>query len=391
MDIRVIHVARFEFARHFSAKGEIVCLLVLLAITGFKLGGEALMNLGRSSGVVIAIETTVPVDVSDLSTKQYSIRSSLPSERESMMEELRDGRLGALLVPSSGGASAYVVHVADAWAWSEALKVDLAPATFRLAGVAQSVPLSVLDSLREGPALTLKVHSVADSRTEPTVKAASTVLAVILVLSVISTINVTVQAFASEKSGRVCEMVLSTIPIEVWLDGKLIAAALHGLKTGVVYLIYALLAAWAMGFMGEDRVAQLCDHAFTLSLVVVMCVAGGLFWNCAFSAVSAALSTEMSPARNTFVVLPMTALLLVMNGVNEPSNPFMVALSYLPITSMFAMPALLVQGQATISELALSLCVLLAGCWLLRAAAVRAFRSSIMRAAPTRGLSRTPR
>lgn len=372
-------MAKFEFARYLDLKGEVAALLVLVLIAGLRFGGDALMELGRAPPVEVAVEVPGRMDVNDLSTKAHTLRASTSSQRQEMLFELMEGRIAALIVPSTEKTSTYTVHVADVGVWSTSLQIDLMPVLFRMNGLASSVPLEVLERLASAPSYSVEVHEVAAGRPSgKTVRFAVIALMVILVLSVLSALNVIVHGMAGEKSGKICEMVLSAIPVAVWVDGKLIAATLHGLKAVLIYSAYGAVAAVVMGLVGSAEVVELAQYVPWAVMIAVICVTGVLFWCCAFAMICAMLPTAHSPVRNALLLIPMTALMLVISGFNEPGNHFFIFLSYLPLTSMFAMPALIVQGQTSLLGVAGSLVALLGGCWMFRSLAIRAFRTSAL-------------
>jgi ABC-2 type transport system permease protein len=174
-------------------------------------------------------------------------------------------------------------------------------------------------------------------------------------LGVIGCLSMLVQGIAGEKFGRISEMVLTALPAQTWLDGKIIAATLHGLKTIVSYAIYTSLAAVVMGFVKLSVVVDLLAQLSIVGLLVLICVLGLCFWNCFFALIAAILPSEQSAIRNTLPILPISFLLISLTGAKHPQSAFLEFLSIFPPSSMAAMPVRLLNGAVPTLDVILAL------------------------------------
>ena len=327
----------------------------------------------------------MPVDLRDAASSRFKFIATSPESRATQIAKLSKGELDALVVPRAGESDRYDIHVRDSVGWQEEFETAFVPGHFHVVGAQKGVPRDTLDALRSKSEFFLQVHSSTQRSQPRAIYAITIAFMIIVVMGVMGALNVILQGVVNEKFGRISEMVLSAIPARTWIDGKLIAATLHGIKTTLVYSMYGALAALVLGFVTTEVLAEGVVNVTTLLGTLGGCALGLLFWSCGFAAVAALMPNAQSPVKNTFVFIPMTMLLMVLGGANDPSNPFMVFLSYFPMTSPFAMPVRLIHGTASAAEVAVSLLVLAVSCYVLRNFAVRVFSSAVLNASSNLG------
>jgi ABC-2 type transport system permease protein len=203
-------------------------------------------------------------------------------------------------------------------------------------------------------------------------------LMVMVILGVMSSLNVILQGVVAERFGKICEMVLATMPAQVWIDGKLLAATAHGVKTTVLYSVYALVAAFILGLVTLDHVVAVVARPAALALCVGAVSFGLLFWNAVFAALASFLPTPNSPIRNAFIFIPMTVLFLVFSAAREPDSSLMHFFAVFPPTSPFALPVRLVYGHSTAGEVLLAAVLLVASIAVFRLGCARVFAASAL-------------
>lgn len=377
VDTRILEVAKFEFRRFLDIKGEVITLLILLLIAGIRFGGDLLMQTGRGDTVIaVAVEGLVQPGDSPKGRYQFGFLPAVPATRATNFRRVADGTLDALLIPSAD-MRAFELHVRDVPIWREDLQAAFDPVRRRIIGAKLGLTPENVSLLEAQPTFSVHSHGASTSKPEATYAVAIAFM-VMVVMGVMGALNVILQGVVTEKFGRISEMVLSAIPAQVWIDGKLIAATAHGLKTTVLYSLYGCLAAILLGFLTLPVIQQIAADGLNLLLLLSVCGLGVAFWSCGFAAVAALMPSANSPIKNSFVFVPMSMLLMTLGGVKDPSNSFLIFLSYFPPSSAFAMPVRMLHGTASLASVGLSVALLVLACALLRSFTIGVFHNAVM-------------
>ncbi|UHH09651.1 ABC transporter permease [Luteimonas fraxinea] len=375
MDSRTLDIARFEFRRFFDLKGEIISIAILILIAAVRFGGDALMAVSTSKDIRISVETELsqlPVEASD----RFLFTAVPPSARASSLDELNAGRIDGLIHEVSKGN--YQLQTKDRVLWHEALVSDFTPIHQKLSSQRFGVSSADFMVLTTPPTIEPIAINAASTSSNSIGYGASIAILVLTILSIVSVLTLILQGIAGEKFGKISEIVLSAIPPSVWIDGKVIAALLHGLKTIFSYAIYGLAAALLLGFLTPQQMLESAHTAPMILLAALLSALGLLFWVMVFALVAALLPSAQSPIRNTLVLAPMTCLLLCLGGAKEPDNSFFVALSFFPPTMPFSMPLRIVSDTVAGWEIAVAILLLVATALLLRKLLIKVFSDSVL-------------
>jgi ABC-2 type transport system permease protein len=379
MDKRVLAVAKFEFLRFLDTKGELISLGVLLLIAALRFGGEVLMQLGASSEVrQIVVETGTTPGSKSITVDGIEYVWASPEARQSSLNRVASGDVDGLVIPQDADWNNVKLLVRSIPPWVSELESSFDVA--RLHGLAPKLGLDSGDiSIIRSTAKVETVVTAAEAGSDPRiVYGAAVAFMVMIIMGIMASLNVILHGVIGERFGRICEMVLATMPASTWIDGKLIAATLHGLKTTLLYSLYGAIAAILLGMVSFAQLTPLLADGRTMLTSLFIAGLGLVFWNCAFAAVASLMPNPHSPIRNTFVFVPMTMLLMVIGGTKDPDNPFMLALSLLPPTAPFALPVRLIYGVATPVEIAVSIAILLVATVFLRTGCIRIFEEAAL-------------
>lgn len=357
MDRRVLDVALFEFRRFLDLKGELISVAILVLIALIRFGGDAMVMLAIPVDQTILVESDAPETFPRSGVGRFNFIAVESSARLLSLQRIEEGAVDGLLVAEAPGN--YRLYTKAHVYWQGALAESFG--TLHRSFVAKHLEISPADlqAIREAPEIMSTPLDGNARGAEAGVYAAAICVMVLSILGITSSQSIIVQGIAGEKFGKISEIILSTISPSVWIDGKLFAASLHGVKTMLVYSVYGCAASLLLGIL---TAAQLLDvlHAWPQLVVALLAALSGVaFWNVGFAWVAAMLPSATSPVRNTLILVPMTCLLLCLGGAREPDNVVMIALSYLPPTMPFAMPVRIVTGTAGEWEAILSavLCV----------------------------------
>ena len=210
-------------------------------------------------------------------------------------------------------------------------------------------------------------------------------MAIILYTSIlIYGINV-MSSVLEEKTNRVVEVLVSSLrPFELML-GKLIGV---GAVSIFQFLIWAVSARFLLSRRGGGGGAPQAGQVFQIphvnlatALVFVAYFLGGFFlYSAMFAAVGAISSTEQEArqGQQPVSVLLMVSFFAMFAMINDPNSTLAVTLSLIPFCSPIAMPVRWAAGNLPLSEVAVSLGILLASIVLVTWVASRIYRVGIL-------------
>jgi ABC-2 type transport system permease protein len=210
-------------------------------------------------------------------------------------------------------------------------------------------------------------------------------MAIILYTSIlIYGINV-MSSVLEEKTNRVVEVLVSSLrPFELML-GKLIGV---GAVSIFQFLIWAVSLRFLLSKRGDGGGAPQAGQVFQIphvnvqtALVFVAYFLGGFFlYSAMFAAVGAISSTEQEArqGQQPVSVLLMVSFFAMFAMINDPNSTLAVTLSMIPFCSPIAMPVRWAAGNLPVSEVAVSLGILLASIVLVTWLASRIYRVGIL-------------
>lgn len=200
----------------------------------------------------------------------------------------------------------------------------------------------VAAALRESTARVVRLDEDAASR-QGTAALVAAGLYLLLILQMMAVANGT----AIEKANRISEVLLAIVRPGALLFGKVLGVAVVGLATTVLALLPVVVRALAGGGLPAGLGDALIGGSpwFLLGVVLYLTVAGAL----------GALVERQEEAGS--VVMPLTLLLVVglLVGQSAAASPLGRILAIIPFTSPMVMPSRLALGEATPSEVVLSL------------------------------------
>jgi len=191
-----------------------------------------------------------------------------------------------------------------------------------------------------------------------------------------------------EKTTRIVEVLISSLRPAQLMTGKLLGVGAVSLLQFVIWGVSAALMlsqraaiAARLGGMDEVSIFEVPDVTLATSGVFLVYFLGGFFLYSAMFAAVGAISSSEQEARQAQV--PVTLLLLVsfmgmFSMLNDPDSTFAVSLSLIPFTSPIAMPVRWAAGSLPLSELALSVGLLVGGIVVVTWVAARIYRVGIL-------------
>ncbi len=196
--------------------------------------------------------------------------------------------------------------------------------------------------------------------------AAGYVAGILLFLALQTTAQLVSQGVVEEKSTRVVELLLSTIRPWQLMAGKVTGIGVIGLLQVVAVTTAAAGTALALGLLDTSSL----DLGATIAWALVWFVVGFITFSLALAALASLVSRQEDVASVTAPVLILMVIPYVI-GISiapwDPTNPIVVALSYIPFAAPMVMPIRIALGTVEtweiLASLALSLALIPALVW----------------------------
>lgn len=371
----LMQVTSWEFMRYFKWKQELVGLLVGLLIGALFTGGSAFVTWtkSRQRPVVLVMD---PLGLAPRASDALVFESA--PDRARAEAQVARGERAALLTLE--GPDAARLLVAKDPAWQSDLEKALAAARQAWKLKERGMSPEQFRELQMGPALS--IVRTTDGR--PAVGLARKVAGIALLgfqlMAVMTCFGLFFTNLTGEKQNRVTEQVITAIPAQTWMDGKILAFSLHGLKGIATMVFWGVLAlAGFMRFGGSRLLADLgAISPFAWLAALSFFFLGLLFWSAFYAGLAATIDDPNHSARTQVLLLPALPAGFSLMLMKYPDLWLAKVLSWLPVTSMGMMPLRVVQGSAGALEAFGSAALLLVSFLLLRRLAGRIFRTSML-------------
>ncbi|WP_426593304.1 ABC transporter permease [Cellulomonas sp. McL0617] len=348
-------IAGREITTRLRSKAFIWTTFALVA--GVVLGGVVLNIVSsngdqtRTVGVTSSAAAASEFVGSTAKVADVSVTTTAVSDQAAGEAMLRDGTIDALI--TSTDPLTVVVK--------EAPPASLAPV---FASVAQQLALSsAVTDLGGDPAQVAQQIAAA----APTVTAleppperdsaqivAGFVAGILLFVTLISAGQLVAQGVVEEKSSRVVELLLATVRPWQLMAGKVLGIGFIGLLQVVVVVAAGAGTAAALGLVDGSNL----DLGTTALWAVIWFIIGFTTYALALGALAALVSRQEDVAS---VTAPVMTLMMVpyIIGISiapwDPTNPLVVALSFVPFCAPLIMPVRIALGEVAPWEVAVSL------------------------------------
>lgn len=372
-----LEVARWEFLRFVKPKQHIAGILVTMIMAGAVIG-LARMASGGDDRVreiaVIGMENLSSVEAG--TSFRFSKRS--PSEETTLRAEIRDQAIDGLLLIHSPD-SVTLVAAGRGGDWEDELQATLTAARQQHMTERAGLSPDALARILRAPAFEVEYESQrARGRGE---RIALVVVVGLMLFAVFVGMSYIFASITGEKQLRVTEQVMSAIPAQAWIDGKILGLIAVSI-IGVLAQVIAFGAVFAIAnrfFDGPSLpLPDSSGDPIIIGLILVYAVLGLFLWFSFLGAIAAMIDDPHSSTRGSLLFVPMMASCMAFFILGDTGSGFARALSLVPLTSISAMPVRLLNGDVPATEVAISMVLLIAGVLLLRIAAGRVFRLAML-------------
>lgn len=374
-DRLALEIALWEFRRFFRWKDQLVGLLLLaLGWGGFLVAGAAVGKSGRP--VRIAVLGGPEAPLAPKAGSRLRVERADGRTEAMLRARVEEGDLEGLVVFRDRTRAELVVPREPRW------KGELERLLLEARRQAALSRLSAADEAARALLAPLEL-TVVSSRPGRAGRgrgeaAAAAVLVGLMLLGVFLGLAWLMTGVTGEKQLRVTELVLSAVPAQTWIDGKIL---------GVTALVLVSLLTTSAGIValggvlatvsGSALPAAVVSPGFLL-VAALFTLLGLLLWTAFFAAVSATIDDPNTSTKGGLLFLPMLPVALSFAVVKDPDSILSRVLSLLPPTSASALPARLVLSDVPAWEPVVASLLLVAAIAVARRAAGRVFRLGML-------------
>lgn len=373
----VAEVTRWEFRRYIKWKQQIVGMLLTFVVFG---GFMVVARLGADDEGPREI-AVIGLDVLPLRSVQNTSFNFVARESQQeaiLRQQVQAGALTGLLIIRDADHAQLVLD--ERVPWVGELTTLLTAARQQRKVEEAGLSATSLRNIMAAPALdvTYSQRTAGHTRGERIV---IVVVLSLMLMAVFIGMSYVFTSVTAEKQIRVTEQVVSAIPAQAWIDGKILGL----LAVSVVGVVAQIAAAAAVYMMlriffdtGPLPLPETLGDPKIIALLILYAVLGLFFWFAFLAAIAATIDDPQHSARGALLFVPLFATILAYTVIGDARSVSSRVIALLPGTSPSAMPARLMTTHVSALEIALSLGLLVAAILLLRIAAGRVFRLGML-------------
>jgi len=368
-------VAGWEFRRYFKWRDQALGLIVFLVVGA---GAYAAGRLATAAGdtMTVAVEG---IDSTTLAALDASDRLQLvPSPDYPLRTEgLTDGSLDGVLTRRSDRT--FVLIVEKDPRYLAQLKTLLDDIVRRERLATHGLTAADLQGILQPAQLDVQFTDPARGDVGRAEQVMAGLCAGLVIMAIFTSMAYLLTGITGEKQLRVTESIVSIVPPQVWIDGKILGIGAYSLvnivNMAVGGAIVALAAKLAWGLTFPEAAAR----PGILLILVVYSTLALLLWNAVFAAFAATIDDPNTSARASLMFLPMLVVgMASWTVLRDPDSTLSRALAIFPLTSSTALPVRAILSDIGRLEIIVSVTVLAATIWLVRRAAGRIFEIGML-------------
>lgn len=324
----------------------------------------------------------------------YTVEAASPGSEDSLAAQAAEGNLGGFLVLDDAalnrGHSTFYGPQGPGTIGGMTIRGVVVQAALE-ARLAESGADVDLEALFSGGSLELRIldgDSFGVNEDEPEFIGVFAG-AMLLYMVVLMYAAAVMRAALEEKTGRIVEILISSVrPWELML-GKIVGVGSVGLTQLMVWLLCGLLAltfgvpalaASRPDLANPDAIAEALPGLGLLSLFIVLFLGGYFLYAAVYAAVGAMCSTEEEAQQAQFpvVFLLIAPILFLMPVMQDPNSTLAVVLSMVPFFSPVLLYARAGSADIPLWQIGTSLALLYLGVWCVAWVAGRIYRVGIL-------------
>lgn len=374
---QTLTVARWEFRRFFKWK-DVVTLFgfMLLGVFASQLLGKVFED-SPPSGARIGVADPTGV-LATLNSDSTFVFERVPAQDvDQHRQRVLTGDLDGLLVVHAHDSLGFAVTKRPAW---RSFLIDRISTARKEAGLERlNVTAAQVEPLFERAELHYDYVDPERGRRSKGELIVALLIIVLLLMGIWISAAQLFVAITGEKQQRVTEFVLSAIPPQTWIDGKILGLA----AVGMAYVImFALLAVMLIGALATSGL-YVVPVEWTVNVggvlqILLLSVLGYFFWFYFIGGIASTITDPNSSSRGMFLMLPFAPMIFALAALKDADTFLMQVLSQVPFTSSTVLPARIALTEVGWWEVPLALLVLLGSIALLRLYAGKVFSFAIL-------------
>jgi len=309
---------------------------------------------------------------------EWGVPPAAERTREALLAAVRDKRYaGAVLLPADfaerGGAEVIVRRSAPGW--KKRVEQEVQAQARRERAAALGLDTTALARIDRTLATT-EVVAIPAGRVSKVDRIAAFLIVTLLIVTLFVSTSYMAIGITGEKQARVTEVIVSAIPAQAWIDGKIAAYTFIGVAQAVLWVgVPALLPL----FLPMVPLPTGVNPAM-LSISAALFVLGMMLYVSLFALILSTIKDLQSTSKLQAYLyfLPIMPVWFLEPAIENPDALWVVIISQLPFFSPFLIPGRMTVGGVAAWEIALAIALLLIGVWLLRRAAGVAFRVGML-------------
>jgi len=373
---QVLEVARWEFLRLFKWKDLVFGLVFflggagLLAVLGAYLGGSR-----RDVTLAVVSELELP---SPAPGSRLKLRKAAEARIESLRAEVGRGDLtGLLVVPRGPGAAAELFVLKEPRYRSEVTGL-LSELRQRQRLEERGLSREDLGSILRKAELDVTYHPRSKGPKGRAEKIAALVVVVLVVILAFTSLAYLLAGITGEKQQRVCELVVSAVSPQAWIDGKILGIAAFSLVNVFSLAVGTVVVPLSLATFLPIPMPTRIGDPFVLAALALVAILGVLMWSCFFGAVAATINDPNTSAKGPLLFLPLFPVVLSLFVIDSPDAVASRVMAVFPLTSPAAFPVRLVLSDPGLLETGAALALLAATVLVVRRLAGRIFEVGML-------------
>ncbi len=364
-------VAGWEFRRYFKWKDQLIGMAFFLLVS-LAFGGAGMLVGAKARTVTLSV---AGVTLDTAVDGRFRLVPASP-DPASDLAALREGDLQGILSRNGEGGFDLVVEK------DPRFRTELAALlrdTVRRERLAEAgLAPETLERIVAEPALEVRFLDPGVARRGRAEKIAAAVFSGIFLMAAFTCMAYVLTGITGEKQLRVTESVLSAIPPQAWIDGKILGITAYSLAGIANMAVGSLLVAGALSLTSGFSLPAATVRPSVLLTLLVTTALGLLLWNAFFAAVAATLDDPNTSSRSSLLMLPALPVVLSLAVIRDPDGGIARFLALFPLTSAPALPVRQVLSDPGLAEIGASLALLSGTVWLARRAAGRIFEIGML-------------
>ncbi len=369
-----LQVARWEFQRFMKPNQLAISfvIMLLLGALGYGVARLAKRADARPSEIAVIGGSALGLDRAH-KVDNMAFSPAAPSQLDSLRGALTSRKLDGILILEGADSARLVVRRNPVW--KRALETHLADARQRFQLERAGLGPERLASMLAPVTVSTEFQSGNDGRSA---RIAAFVAVALVLYGVFTSMAYILVSVTAEKQLRVTEQVISAIPAQTWIDGKILGIAAVALVNVLLFLASA--AVWVLGrsiAMGS-RFSMGSAEPMAIAWIALFALLGFVFWLSVFGAIAATIDDANTSTRGPLMFLPAMFSVTGFLIVGNPDSTFARIVGLVPLTSMAVMPARVALTEVPAWELVLSAALLLVGTMIARRAAGKVFSVAML-------------